>query len=507
MAKAMNKTEFKKGFTGIEKRSNGTFKITLPSGTDPETGKQIRKYETFVSTKKTDLAQWKEAQAYRTLKLEEIHKNTRTDGNITFKAFFEEWKKKRSTEIELNTNGCLTIGQYQQYCANIERVFIGGCKDSKGRARIESIGNKRMKDIDINVMQDFTDSLGRLGYAPKTVKKYISCVRDVFKYAIVRKVIPQNCNPCTGLDYVKDKGNSKIHVFNEEQQNTFYNALENGIVINKPEIIRKNGRRIPATSSVTVISTQYRLLFTMAFKTGLRLSELIGLQWSNIDRDNKVVHVDHATGRQIVSTDETGNHWVMYDKECKNQVSYRDVPLMPCVIELLNEWENEQRTLCQSLGTAWEGVELRHFTEQFVFITSTGAQMSIHTPNKKFKSIIKQINLELEYKAEENPDSKEYYLSQRLPDIHFHDIRHTFNSWMKANGVDEETRKALMGHSEDSEVNNKVYSHRCDTVETRKLLAKIFGEVLEKTNISQKIDISPEEYEAFIRWKSSQSMA
>ncbi|WP_454781678.1 site-specific integrase [Legionella sp. WA2022007384] len=69
---------------------------------------------------------------------------------------------------------------------------------------------------------------------------------------------------------------------------------------------------------------QVRLLFQFAFFTGLRVSELIGLRWEDVDWQHNIIHVEET----IVAKEAKGP---------KTEAGIRDVLLLPPAIEALEQ--------------------------------------------------------------------------------------------------------------------------------------------------------------------------
>jgi integrase len=69
---------------------------------------------------------------------------------------------------------------------------------------------------------------------------------------------------------------------------------------------------------------QVRLLFQFAFFTGLRISELIGLRWDDVDWPNQLIHVEET----IVAKEAKGP---------KTEAGIRDVLLLPPALEALEQ--------------------------------------------------------------------------------------------------------------------------------------------------------------------------
>ena len=130
-------------------------------------------------------------------------------------------------------------------------------------------------------------------------------------------------------------------------------------------------------------------LFTFAFYTGTRLSEIINLRWSNINLQN----------REIVIGDKD------FTTKSKKQ---RTIPMCNRVYDIL---------------------ERKHKNDffEFVFHKPNGFLFCKHYVSRKFKNICRQANLPHE--------------------IHFHSLRHSFGSFLAKNGVPIHIIKELLGHS------------------------------------------------------------
>ena len=73
--------------------------------------------------------------------------------------------------------------------------------------------------------------------------------------------------------------------------------------------------------------------------------------------------------------------------------------------------------------------------------------MDLSTPNQKLNSILKYYNS----KADDEKD--------KLPDIHFHSLRHTSASLLIASNLDVRTVSARLGHAAPTTTVNIPYRH------------------------------------------------
>ena len=145
--------------------------------------------------------------------------------------------------------------------------------------------------------------------------------------------------------------------------------------------------------------------------TGVRRSELLGLKWSDIDFSNKIMHIERAV------TQTKGK--IIIDRP-KTKTSIRAIPMPEALTEYLKQFVGE--------------------TDSFI-IGSGKKPVSVSTYAKHFKLFMKQMSEETE-----------------LPELSPHELRHTYGTTLRENGVDIYTIQKVMGHS-DISVTAAIYVH------------------------------------------------
>jgi integrase len=162
-------------------------------------------------------------------------------------------------------------------------------------------------------------------------------------------------------------------------------------------------------------------LYALALSSGMRVSELLGLQWSEVDFDNSLIRV-----RWQLRRDE--GKWVW--KQPKTKRSRRQIALAGSTIEALRRHKETQDVERAELGAAWEDYEL-------VFCTQRGRPLSARNLYRRFKQLLK-------------------YGS--LPDIRIHDLRHTAATLLLAGKVNPKVVSEMLGHASVS-ITLDIYSH------------------------------------------------
>ena len=168
-------------------------------------------------------------------------------------------------------------------------------------------------------------------------------------------------------------------------------------------------------------------LFKLALATGLRRGELMGLKWQDINFDAGVLQVRRILSR--VPTKMPGKGYV--EAEPKTQKSRRSVVIAPFALEALKKHQIRQLEAKLKVGSAWQ-------EHDYVFCTSIGTHLN---PTRdmldQFKALL---------------------LKAGLPDIRFHDVRHSAATLLLSVGVHPKVVQEILGHSQIS-ITMDVYSH------------------------------------------------
>lgn len=395
----------------------GVYKIRVYLGKDIN-GKKITESTTFTPTKKTPKAIEKEVKDFARYYEKEVKDGKILSGEkLSLADIVEEWKKdERFTG--------LTKSVQESYIDILERRIFPHI----GHMKIAKITALHIQKIYNNMKQD--------GKAPKTIKRTNTALNSVMKYAFEMHIIQEN--PCDRIRLPKNKVDTDLHYFTLDQADRFLDSLTREYTIEHPEIVRSNGRKIPAYTETVTTPFQYVPFFYLAIYGGFRRSELIALTWNDIDFDNKTVSINKA----ITKTKEG-----QFVKETKTVAGNREIMLPSQCFNVLKEWKLKQMELSISMGDSWEGETGKDFNKNPVFIQlENGSRMDVDTPTHRFKKAISNYNATC---------TKE---EDKLPDIHLHDLRHTSATLLLANHVDIETVSHRLGHSKPS-ITLDVYGH------------------------------------------------
>ena len=169
---------------------------------------------------------------------------------------------------------------------------------------------------------------------------------------------------------------------------------------------------------------KYKLFFTMILYTGFRRSEMLGLEWKDIDWDNRIISVRRTSNY----TAERG----IYTDTTKTKKSQRSRRYPQLIFDLLKAYKAEQDEERRKLCSKW-------FDYDRIFVKFNGCPMNNGTPYLWLKELCDKNNL-------------------RFCDLH--SFRHAHASILIHAGVDVATVSADLGHSNSMTTVNNVKGHK-----------------------------------------------
>ena len=196
-------------------------------------------------------------------------------------------------------------------------------------------------------------------------------------------------------------------------------------------------------SSLGEDQIKYKVAIILTIFTGVRLGELMGLEWQDIDLKTGIVSINRSS--QYLA--DKG----VFTKTPKTESSIREVALPDFVVSLLQQyklWYDEQKSI---VGDFW------HESNR-LFVQDDGKPIHPSTISKWFEQFVKKIG---------------------LPVINFHGLRHTNATLLISQQVDVATVSARLGHAQITTTYN-FYVHPLKSHD------RTAGNVLENLLISSK---------------------
>lgn len=186
----------------------------------------------------------------------------------------------------------------------------------------------------------------------------------------------------------------------------------------------------------------YLPMFSCFLGTGMRLGELTGLTWKDIDLKQNVIHIDH-----IMNYSRVNGKRIFHVSTPKTKTGIRDIPILP---------ELKKQLLLQRQYDFMTGIhgnsEIDGYTD-FVFHTSTGTPYIQTGLNAIITRIVNAYNRQETARAKQENREPEL-----LPNFSPHVLRHTFCTRFCENESNVKVIQAIMGHK-DIKTTMNIYAH------------------------------------------------
>ena len=273
-----------------------------------------------------------------------------------------------------------------------------------------AIGHYKLKALRQDIIQKFVNSLSGKGLAPSTVIDIFKVLSNALETAVDDGLIVRNV-----ANRVKLPKTTKpqITVLTQEQQNAFVEQAK-----------------------VTYMGVVY--IFDLC--TGMRLGELLGLKWQDIDFEQNQLHIKRII-RKVKDPDNPEEHWHLEFGTPKTPTSERIIPLNETAIKVLADvWEQQEKNK-EKASTAYEDNDL-------VFCTQLGRPLDPTNMRRTCYSICAKIG---------------------VSNIHPHCLRHTFTTRGAENNVDVRVMQKFLGHATIKETAD-TYTHVLNDLKQSEIL-------------------------------------
>lgn len=173
-------------------------------------------------------------------------------------------------------------------------------------------------------------------------------------------------------------------------------------------------------------------IFMFMIGTGLRVGEVTGLRWQDVDFEKNLIYVTHT----LVYYNRDDHKCRFSINDPKTDAGHRTVPLIPTVKEALQEEKEYQELMgikCQSIVDGYT---------DFIFINRFGHVQHHVTLNKALKRIMRDCNQEVIDKAKSGEEPV------LLPRFSCHNLRHTFTTRLCESGMNVKVIQEVLGHSD-----------------------------------------------------------
>ncbi len=269
----------------------------------------------------------------------------------------------------------LAAATVSAYASDLERLTVF-LVDYLG-LEVEAI---RPADVDPRSVRAFLAQLDREGLAKSSRARMLSAVRSLFRFACRRGDVA--ANPAQGVKSPKLDKTLPGHLRPGEVET----------LIDAASDLETAAYQDPRDEALKL---RDRALIEMLYAAGLRVSELVGLDWEAVDRTGRVVRVVGKGGKE------------------------RMVPFGQPAVDALAAWAG-----------AWEAIRQRQprvGADDPVFLNHRGGRLSTRSVRRMLDRYV--------------------WTTDLADDLHPHTLRHTFATHLLEGGADLRAIQELLGHS------------------------------------------------------------
>ena len=278
------------------------------------------------------------------------------------------------------------------------------------------LGKMRVQDIMNIHVQNAVSKLKSEGRATSSIREALSILTKCMESARNNMII--ETNPCFEIQVPWENKKVRRRFLTVEEEERFLKQAKEG--------------------------WYYEMLYIM-LNTGLRIGEVGGLRWSDIDFKNKCLFISNSLSC-IYNEGEKEEKLTTL----KTQNSYRKIPFIGDVEKLLLSQKKKQQNLKKDLGKRYRA---KGELEDVVFCTTLGSPVSRYVAEREINNIVKEINFE-ETVASVSENREPVVFEKVYP----HALRHTFCSRCFEKGIKPKVVQALMGHAHYSTTID-IYTH------------------------------------------------
>ncbi len=323
-------------------------------------------------------------------------------------------KEAKTTRIDLLNNlqkGLITnptemkLGDWlDEYMSLYKKPYVKPTTYVTYTVKVENhikpaIGRYKLKALRQDIIQKFINSLTDKGLAPATVEAIYKLLHNALETAVDNGMLVRNTAHKVRLPKVPKP---KISPLSKEQQDTFVEKAK---------------------------ETYMGCMYIFDLCTGMRLGEVLGLQWGDIDLEEKTLEIKRTLSK-VKDPDNPDESWHLAFGSPKTKASERTIPLSETAVKVLLDVMEQQKQNKAKAGTAYEDNNL-------VFCTQLGRPLDPVNMRRTFYSICNKAG---------------------ISGLHPHCLRHTFATRGVESGVDVRVMQSFLGHANFQETVD-IYTH------------------------------------------------
>lgn len=337
------------------------------------------------------------------------------------KVQFKEAKENASATISKRYSNLTLDDWFEEWFDTYKAPYIKDTSVYPMKSKFKNtfgrlIGDMRVQQIlNVNIQNAVTKLISE-GRASSSIREVLGNLTKCLESAKNNRII--EVNPCFDIQVPWMKKNTKRRFLSQVEEERFMEAAEN---------------------------SWYKEMYYIMFHTGLRVGEVGGLRWRDIDFKNQCINVTNALACNYIKGVKVQKLTTL-----KTQNSYRKIPFIGQVEEMLLSQKEKQKKLKEDLRSRYRAIgEL----EDIVFCTTMGSPVTRYIAEKEINKVVDSINYE---------ESVNSVMENREPvdfeKVYPHALRHTFCSRCFEKGIAPKVVQQLMGHAHYSTTID-IYTH------------------------------------------------
>ena len=264
------------------------------------------------------------------------------------------------------------------------------------------LGKMKLKDLRATHIQQYYNKLIDIDKKPISTVKGVNtrlkpCLSEAEKQGYIQK------NYCKMITLPKEYKTKEIKVLSTSEQKQFIEAIK---------------------------GHELEVLFLTALSTGLRLGEILGLHWSDINFDKGELTVNRTLQRVTEISRNGKRESKVIEQIPKTKNSIRNIPVPENILCILKDYKVKQYKNRSKLGELYLDTD-------YVFCNNFGHPIDDKKPARNLKGILSKLDIE---------------------PIKFHALRHTYATRLFEANVPPKTVQILMGHY-DISITMDIYTH------------------------------------------------
>lgn len=278
-------------------------------------------------------------------------------------------------------------------------------------------------------LQDWLENSVKPSVRPLTHEQYCQHVKlylaPLLGHHLVAKLAPQHVRAFLKQKLADGLSPRTVQLSLVILRKALGQAVKDGLLgrnvaklVDGPRVERFEGKTLSPEQARQLLDAaggaRFEALYTAALAVGLRMGEALGLRWQDVDLDRRILTVN-----RILERLGRGHGSTLQLVEPKTSPSRRTVNLPEAAVRALKGHRVRQLEERLAAGSRWQDSGL-------VFPNTLGKRLDPHELHNGFKALLTKAS---------------------LPDIRFHDLRHSAASLMLAQGIPLRSIQDILGHS------------------------------------------------------------